>query len=234
MKISVDPSPWMIVGAGKNRQWKSAIVDLSQKAKIEWIESKSIENAMPGELGISRVGTLSAAKVTPDEGLPFVVISMYAVWENPHTSTQSSSIFSDASVHRLISDLSVFIGQQTKHRIVAAGDLNILYGYGEHGSEYWASRFTTAFTRMEALGLSFVGPQAPNGRIAEPWPDELPLASKNVPTYYTSHQSPSSATRQLDFVFASNRLKKNVKVRAINEPEQWGPSDHCRVEIVVT
>jgi len=232
-KVIIDPAPWITVGAGKNRQWKSAIVDLSQKSKIKWLESKPLENAMPKELGVSRLGTLNAAEVTSADGATFILVSMYAAWENPHAITQSSWIYADASAHRLISDLSALIGQQTKHKIIAAGDLNILYGYGDHGKEYWGARYSTVFTRLESLGLSFVGPQSPNGRMAEPWPDELPQASKNVPTYYTSRQSPSSATRQLDFVFASNSLKENIKVRAINEPENWGPSDHCRVEIIV-
>jgi hypothetical protein len=91
----------------------------------------------------------------------------------------------------------------------------------------------TVFSRMAALGLTFVGPQAPHGRRAEPWPAELPRASNNVPTYYTKQQSPASCTRQLDFVFASDRLAERVRVRALNEPDQWGPSDHCRVEIQV-
>ncbi len=28
-------------------------------------------------------------------------------------------------------------------------------------------------------------------------------------------------------------LGNPVQVRALNGPEEWGPSDHCRVEIVV-
>jgi hypothetical protein len=123
----------------------------------------------------------------------------------------------------------MLIGEE--HRIVVAGDLNCLYGYGEHGSQYWASRYATVFGRMSALGFSFVGPQAPAGRRADPWPGELPQSSNNVPTYYTSKQGPCSATRQLDFVFASNSLAANVEVRALNDPNEWGPSDHCRVEI---
>ena len=86
---------------------------------------------------------------------------------------------------------------------------------------------------MSALGLSFVGPQAPAGRRAEPWPEELPHESNNVPTYHTSHQTPATATRQLDFVFASNSLAARVRLKALNEPDPWGPSDHCRVEIEV-
>ncbi len=86
---------------------------------------------------------------------------------------------------------------------------------------------------MSALGLEFVGPQAPAGRLAAPWPDELPGTSKNVPTYHTNRQTPITATRQLDFVFASNSLAERVRVTALNEPDRWGPSDHCLVEIEI-
>ena len=86
---------------------------------------------------------------------------------------------------------------------------------------------------MRALGLSFVGPQAPAGRRADPWPDELPRTSHNVPTYHTNHQMPATATRQLDFVFASNGLAEQCQVSARNEPGAWGPSDHCQVHIVM-
>ena len=164
---------------------------------------------------------------------PFVVVSMYAMWENPHSSTDSTWIVSDASAHRLVSDLSAFIGTQGGHRILAAGDLNILHGYGEYGNEYWAGRYGSVFDRMDALGLPFVGPQHPHGRQADPWPDELPRDSKNVPTYRWRNNA-GNAKRQLDFVFASKGMADSVRVRALNEPEEWGPSDHCRIEIEVS
>ena len=83
-----------------------------------------------------------------------------------------------------------------------------------------------------SLGLPFAGPQAPHGgRQADPWPDELPRESLNVPTHYSD--APATATRQLDFVFASKALADSLSVRALNEPDQWGPSDHCRIEIEV-
>jgi hypothetical protein len=136
-------------------------------------------------------------------------------------------------VHRLISDLSVFADKRFRLDILVAGDLNVLYGHGEHGDVYWGGRYETIFSRMAALGLKFVGPQAPHGQQAEPWPDELPRTSKNVPTYYRAGQSPETCTRQLDFVFASEGLAKRVRVRALNDADNWGPSDHCRVEIEV-
>ena len=136
-------------------------------------------------------------------------------------------------MHRLISDLSVFASKQSRQNIIVAGDLNVLYGYGEYGDVYWAGRYETVFSRMAALGLSFVGPQAPDGRRAEPWPDALPRNSNNVPTYHTKSQTPATCTRQLDFVFASQGLADRVRVSALNKPDQWGPSDHCRVEIQI-
>jgi endonuclease/exonuclease/phosphatase family metal-dependent hydrolase len=54
-----------------------------------------------------------------------------------------------------------------------------------------------------------------------------------VPTYHSSHQTPATARRQLDFVFVSCSLAERVRVTAANKPEDWGPSDHCRLEIEV-
>ena len=145
--------------------------------------------------------------MTPRQGDPFVAVSLYAVWEGPHSSTGNQYIFADASAHRLISDLSRFIGSDRKRGILAAGDLNILHGHGEHGSGYWAARYQTVFDRMEALGLTFAGPQAPDGRQADPWPAELPLESKNVPTFHHNRQTPARATIQGD---ASTGLRLRI------------------------
>jgi len=229
-KVSVDPAPWR---TGASRSWRAAVVRLSDRIDVDWIDAKPLGDAQWGELGVSRPGTLAAAIVTPSSGEPFIAVSVYGAWENPHSMTKGDFIYADASVHRLISDLSVFAGKKSRQNILIAGDLNILYGHGEHGDAYWAGRYETVFNRMAALGFKFVGPQAPNGRRAEPWPDELPRGSENVPTYYMPGQSPQTCTRQLDFVFASGKLAERVLVKALNAPDQWGPSDHCRVEIDV-
>lgn len=57
--------------------------------------------------------------------------------------------------------------------------------------------------------------------------------ASNIPTYYYG-DGPATATRQLDFVFASTDLADSVCVRALNGPDEWGPGDHCRVEITVS
>ncbi|MBP3192961.1 hypothetical protein [Natronogracilivirga saccharolytica] len=233
-EIEFDDSPWETGGKGINRPWRAVVVKLSNRVNIEWLKSKSVEDAASGELAVSRLGSLAVAKVNalnPD--LDFYVASIYSPWERPLDEIGSRRIYADASAHRILSDLSVLIGRQKNHRIIAAGDLNILKGYGEHGSAYWAERYNSVFERANAIGLEYIGPMAPNGRQATPWPKELPLTSKNVPTYYNSKQNPLTATRQLDFVFASKSISDKVKVVARNDPDTWGPSDHCRLEIEV-
>jgi len=234
-RIEAGPEPWHTPGVDARRPWRTAIAKLTDRVQVDWVEAKSAVEASSGELAVSRPGTLAAAYVTSPDGERFLLVSMYALWMSPHSSTESRWIVSDASAHRLVSDLSAFIGNQRGHRIIAAGDLNALYGYGERGSPYWAARYRTIFTRMDALGLPFVGPQAPHGRQqTDPWPTELPPDSRNVPTFRSSFKDPATATRQLDFVFASESLTPYLGVRAVNDPCQWGPSDHCRVEIEVS
>jgi hypothetical protein len=110
--------------------------------------------------------------------------------------------------------------------------LNNLDGYGEDGNCYWKDRYNTVFDRMDALGFCFVGPQAPDGgRQAEPWPEELPEGSLNVPTFYSNRQTPETASRQLDFVFASESIADRVNVKALNGIEEWGSIDNCRILI---
>jgi hypothetical protein len=131
-----------------------------------------------------------------------------------------------------LSDLSA-LTTSPSHRLLVAGDWNILYGYGEHGDVYFEKRYATVFERAEALGLRFVGPQFPNGRQADPWPAELPPDSLCAQTSHHNRQTPLSATRQLDFVLASRTLAASVSVRALNGVNKWGPSDHCRLLIDV-
>ena len=162
-----------------------------------------------------------------------MAVCMYGLWEGSNARANGRWIFADGSVHRLIPDLSALVGGAGGHRIIAAGGLNIYRGYGERGSTYWAGRYESVFARMAAIGLSFIGPQFPNGRRAESRPYGLPADSANVPTYHTTRQNPATAEHQLDFAFASTDIAEHVSVRARNEVEGWGPSDDCRVEIEV-
>lgn len=236
IKILSD-DPWQTAKGrmGKVRPWRTTIVGLSDEVKVVGRSTKSMGYSSPDDFLVSRFGTLTVAEVILKQSSEtFTLISMYSVWEKPDISTSQNWIIADASVHRLISDISALIGKQRGHKIIAAGDLNIVYGYGELGSTYWKERYDSVFSRMKALGVSFAGPQYPDGGVqANPWPKELPRDSLNVPTYRTRRDKPKTALRQLDFVFASDALHKRMSVCALNTEEDWGPSDHCRILIEI-
>ena len=229
--IEVNPGPWETMIVGGKPKYRTAIVKLSNRIGIEWIEAKSIDIAEARELVVSWLGTLAAALVKPPSGSSFIAVSLYAQWVRTHARASRNFLFSDGPAHHVVSDLSTFIAKADGHRVLAAGDMNILRGYGEYGDEYWGARYKTLFDRMEAIGLPCVGPEYPNGRQTNPWPEELPRDSMNVPTFHSVKQSPETAARQLDYVFASKELAGPLKVRALNAPEEWGPSDHCRIGI---
>ena len=232
------------------------VAKLSDKVKVEWFKPVNATRVSiePDEIAVSDSYTIAAARVTPltgqqPSGEPFVVFSMYARWLYPHPSAKQTaprkrgastiSIYSDASTHRIISDIAAFIGHTNpaSHRILAAGDLNTIYQETRYSLQ---PRDTTVFDRMEALGLAFIGPRWPNAdRQADPVPKGLPQGTKNVPTYLSAQQMKAMrgtgalTGHQLDYVFASKEFDQNITVHAMNDPAHWGSSDHCRLWIEV-
>ena len=170
------------------------VVKLSNRVQVEWFKQVSpISDVRDDEFAVSGIGTVAAARVTPNEGLPFIVVSMYARWMKPHPSTRSTwgVGYPDGSAHRIISDLSAFIGNvdPVTHRILAAGDLNTCYDTRDgHDKQWTTARDHTIWDRMDALGLEFLGPRHPNGRQAQPTPDFMKPDNRNVVTYHTSRQ----------------------------------------------
>lgn len=218
---------------GYDRTFRTAIARMSDRVRIRNRFTVDLNESSGKAMGISRDGTLTVVDVENGDEV-ITCISAYAVWQSVVSDAPRPWIISDASAHRIVSDVSTLISAQDGHRLIVAGDFNILRGYGENGSPYWSRRYATVFDRMTALGLRCVGPSAPNGRQADPWPEELPKDSKNVPTYHSSHQDAATATRQLDYVFASEGIADRLRVRALNGIDEWGRSDHCRVLIDVS
>ena len=251
------------ISEGVARDWDRsnvwpAVVQLSPRVKVELFTSVGPEcgNTTQNTMAVSDSRTLAAASVTPlHDGKradkPFLVFSMYARWFNPHPLAERSpsrrggrafSIYSDGSAHRIISDLSAFIAHTnpSSHRLLAAGDLNTIYGAADNNRLEKPARAQTIFDRMQALGLEFMGPQWPDAeRPADPLPQGLPKDTKNVPTYLSSWQRRRMDDRntvsgnQLDYVFASRGFHDSVRVHATNDDAGFGPSDHCRILIDV-
>jgi len=213
------------------------VVRLSDRVQVEWLRQAPPNSDLDERtIGVSGIGTLAAARVIPIDQPQnaFLAFSMYARWLRAHPSTGKSWIYADGSAHRILSDLSVFIDYMNpnEQRILAAGDLNMFFG--ATGKELSVpEREVTVWTRFNALGLEFIGPQSPNGNPAATRQPDVPADSQNVPTYHTIHQTPAKANRQLDYAFASRGFHNTVSVRALNKPNEWGPSDHCRLMIEV-
>ena len=217
------------------------VVPLSDRVRVEQFrQGPPISVLGERDIGVSGIGTIAVARVTPRD-MPenaFIAVSMYARWMKPHPSTGPGRFrvgAVDVSAHRILSDLSAFIGHRdpSRQRILAAGDLNMCYG-AQGNEQSLPERERTVWARMEALGLEFLGPQAPNGRQASSPPPDVPADTKNILTYYTARRSPADADRQLDYAFASRGFHENVSVRALNGVEEWGPSDHCRLLIEIS
>ena len=217
------------------------VVKLSDRVDVEWFRPvPPISDLGEHDFGQSGIGTVAAARVSPHGGPEqegFIAISMYARWMRPHPSTRTPWRVGapDVSAHRILSDLSTFIGHQdpSNHRILAAGDLNMVYGATGEDWESLHKREKTVWDRMAALGLEFVGPQAPDGRQASVPPPGVPEDTRNVPTWVLRGRRPEQANVQLDYVFASRGFHERIEVRALNGVDEWGSSDHCRLVIEV-
>ena len=216
------------------------VVQLSDRVDVEWFRAvPPISHLGEHDIGVSGIGTIAAARVTPrdrPQDHAFIAVSMYARYMKPHpsTGTRWQVGAADVSAHRILSDISAFIGHEdpSRHRILAAGDLNMIYG--ATGNTLALPKREKAFwNRLSALGLEFLGPQAPDGwQPSGPQPD-VPPDTKNVPTWVQIGRNREEANRQFDYAIASRGFHERVKVRALNRADEWGPSDHCRLMIEV-
>lgn len=213
---------------GYERPGCAAVAWFGDAVTVEPVGMRGFDKPLDGHLSVSQQGLVAVADVTW-LGEIITVVSMYAAWQSALRVREG---FADASAHRILSDVAPLVtGRAIDRPMILAGDLNIFRGYGDGGKSYWKRRYDTVFDRFEAMGLPFVGPCHPNGRRASPRPEVVPEDSDTVPTFHTNKRTPATAEHQLDFVFASEVLHDRLTVRARNEPEDWGPSDHCRILI---
>ena len=107
------------------------VVQLSDRVEVEWFRQvPPFSELDERDIGVSGIGTIAAARVAP-RGQPqeaFVAVSMYARWMRSHPSAgKRPGLSADGSAHRILSDLMAFIDYDdpARHRILAAGDLNL-------------------------------------------------------------------------------------------------------------
>ena len=167
--LGLEEHGWTTDGVGYVRWWRAAVVPLKrgliERNQFYPIRERRLSEANVGEFGVSRLGTISAADVITNAGETVTLVSIYGLQEKPRVPVAGCTVYSDAHVHRLISDLSWFVTRKGNHKVIVAADLNLLTGQGNVGKEYWSARSRTIFDRMEALGLPFAGPDTESARV---------------------------------------------------------------------
>ena len=186
LPIAPDPAgEWRTAGWWDVPRWRrrTAIAQVSDNYPIRPIALTTFDEAEPDSLSVSRPGTLTAANVdVGDETI--TLVSMYGFWEGPVVGP--SIIYADASAHRLLSDLAALIPTRRGHSLIAAGDLNILDGYREHGAAYWKA-IQERGARVRSRGSSLLGGNDPLCPRIE--------VSGRVRASPRSHQQPSGQRR---------------------------------------
>ena len=205
--------------------YPSVVARLSSKVAVRFIATGQLGDHHSHDFYTSEWGTLGAAIVNPIDGdESLIVVSMAPVY-NAFTRESGSPSRRECigSVHRLISDLARLAGRRS--RVIAAGDWTIHPGWSTHTTPIWNERealhFKTAFDRMRALGFRHV---IPEGRRND---------RGDVVTFRSIGATPAQAWAQADYVFATENIADRVSVRALNEPDEWAPSDHCRIRITL-
>ena len=222
--VDVDHRLWPerhIAGLG----YPSVVARLSSRVSVSFIATRRIGDHHSHDFYTSEWGTLGAAIVNPIDGDESLIVVSMAPVSNAFTRESGSPSRRECigSVHRLISDLARLVGRQS--RVIAAGDWAIYPGWSTHTTPIWNERealhFQTAFDRMQALGFRHV---IPEGRRND---------RGDVVTFRSIGATPAQAWAQADYVFATENIADRVSARALNEPDEWGPSDHCRILITL-
>lgn len=223
-QVEVDQRLWE-PECGNPGGYPSVVARLSDRVTTRFVETRSISCAASHDFYTSEWGTLGAATVKPAaEGDAITVISMAPTYNYFTPESGSRTRYETiGSVHRLISDLARLVGRRS--RVIAAGDWTINRGWSSQPAPVWNERealhFRTAFDRMTALGFRHLPPEGRKNERGE------------AVTFVPIGATPEQAFAQLDFVFATENIADRVSVLALNQPDEWGPSDHCRIEINV-
>ncbi len=203
--------------------YPSVVARLSNRVSVSFIATLPMGDHFSHDFYTSEWGTLGAAIVNPIDGDESLIVVSMAPAYNAFTRESGSPSRRECigSVHRLISDLARLVGRQS--RVIAAGDWVIYPGWSAHPTTIWNERealhFQTAFDRMQALGFREVMPE---GRRSD---------RGDVVTFQSIGATPAQAWAQADYVFATENIADRVSVHALNSPDDWGPSDHCRLII---
>ena len=207
--------------ADRQLNFASVVAVLDPALTSNPVAPTALGQAEYGKFAVSHPGQFSVVEVGTRSGQTITVISLYGIWDR-----DDRYLFSEATLHRAISDLTLLLQEKDRTHVVLAGDLNLFFEWdrAEYDS-YWAPRYNTVFTRLAAYGLNLVGPFG-----------DLPLEGckcgrgdecRHVRTF-AFQRKPENRLNQLDYVFATPSLRP-VECQALDDGAAWQYSDHLPV-----
>ncbi len=220
-RISVPPWYRSVDGAPKptQRRFLSAIMATGTRP-ITPLQPTPLHEVFDGEFGCCHPGQFAVAVMPLGFGGRLILVSLYGLWER---MLDSRSLYSEATLHRAISDLAFVFQAVDARYVLVGGDLNI-NSYSD-GSE-WGDRAMTVLARLRTYGLEICGPFRQSGlsrleRCPCPASD-----CRHEVTYY--HQAnPANRQYQLDWFVCSPALRERlVACWADPDTEWYRHSDH--------
>lgn len=215
-------APWA-VQAGGPRSGGTAIVANGGFAAVRQLVPVPLEEWTGQQITASHPGAFTAAEVTLASGEVVAVVSFYAVWDRQ----DGIGIFSEATAHRSISDLTPLLQRPPAGGLVVAGDFNAYYEYGDR----WDGRYMTVFSRLDAYDLPAIGPFG-DGPLAG-CPCRKGDECRHVQTYL--HQKKvGNNPLQLDFVLANAAVRDRLPSVAPYPGARFDASDHLPVLLTLS
>ncbi len=215
---SLDPS-WRARVRGLSPHG-AAIACFDPTIKARRVDVVDPSDAAPGDITISHPGQFAVAEIIGADAT-MNLVSLYGIWEKQ----PGVGIYSEATLHRAISDLTPLL--QAKTPLLIAGDLNIFRGYTLDGEKTWLARYDTVFDRFSAYDVEVAGPFREEGPLEGCRCDQP--GCRHVRTYRHQYKE-TSRPDQLDFVLANPGMRERIRsCKVIATPETWAVSDHAPI-----
>jgi hypothetical protein len=204
----------------ETRRWFASAVATTGALKARPRSAMALHEAADGELASSHPGQFAVTDVEADNDRVVTMISLYGIWD---TMLDSGDKYTEATLHRAVSDLTPIFQERRADYVLIAGDLN-LYSYSDGSA--WGERWMTVLARLKTYGIELCGPFRPE---SDPRLDRCPCPDtecRHVNTFlYKS--DPKNLPHQLDFFLASEKLRDHlVRSWADPDPRWFDHSDH--------
>jgi hypothetical protein len=219
---ATDSDLWAITAhSDRQRNFASVVAVLDSALTPTQVVPTALGQAEYGRFAVSHPGQFSVVEIGSHSGPTLTAVSLYGIWDR-----DERYLFSEATLHRAISDLTIVLQEKSRTHIVLAGDLNVFFDWDQATYDaHWAARYDTVFARLAAYGMNLVGPFG-DGRL-----DGCECGRgdecRHVRTF-AYQRKPENRLNQLDYVFATPSLRP-LGCHALDDEASWRYSDHLPV-----